>query len=487
MPPTPPSASSSSSTTSTLTRPKSSSSIHPFPYHSRDTRRPSQPHPLMIALSGWPEAVYVSADRMEWERKRSSRAGTPPQVYDGVMMDTAKISTAKSHPSILSPISTAAPITTTAVVTPPAPFHHQEKQYPTSTNSNGQTKHHARAQSIPTPTAPTAAPPPSLSIFSTVCPHLLDPSLGPCPFQTHPHDIRGMFPPTSHLSKSPPNTRRGTQLPSSTSANGSGNGNGDGSGGGVDRREQQAVGRDGDEGESKCSPQEKDRMDMPPPPTPSSQGRPSSPNPLSQSQFMKQTYPSSSSSSSSSSNKSRSRRKGTFNDPRYMATSSILHKGRALPVVPSWTTSGSTSTPSSTATNGQSSPKPIIAVSSLMDIDQPTITTAPRARVHVPSTNAARFADITSSTPSPPPPSSPTTKVAVVARAEQVGRGGRDIRLGKGGYVLRATPEIYPPQLSTTPSNGTINKSSKLEISESTRDVSPQVGNDDEDVKMEED
>ncbi|KAK8846546.1 hypothetical protein IAR55_005632 [Kwoniella newhampshirensis] len=436
MPPTPPPPSSSSTT---LARPKSSSAL-PYARDSTFNRRSSQTQtqtqnqtqtqtqtqnlPLMIALSGWPEPVYVSTG------KRSSRGGTPPPVYDGVSVTVHRRAARGGEGSDLAGNNNK--YSRSTVVLPPHGIPSTSSRL--EQNEEMSSDNHSRRQSTPslTITNPSAAsPPPTQSIFSSVCPHLTDPSLGPCPFPTHPHNLRGMFPPTSHLMKYPPDNRphphlqtQGHQSKGLSASTVSVTMTGQK---GKDREpySPKQFNERRSSGKEEFSPEEKDRIDMPPPPPPpipsQNEARPSSPS-FTQHQFIKQNYPSSSSASSTTSVKTRSSlRKGTFNDPRYLASSSILHKGRALPVVPSW--SSPPPTPS----------QPISRVSPTADInvDEPESSRASESEARRSFESSAVDVEVKTGTK-------------------------RDIRYGKGGRVLRATPEIYP--LPSLNSNGTLSK-----------------------------
>ncbi|WVQ75308.1 hypothetical protein IAR50_004924 [Cryptococcus sp. DSM 104548] len=171
---------------------------------------PSAAPPIMIALSGWPDAVYIASDSNPRERGRAGTA-TPPEVYDGV-------GGPRIVPKHISPAPGVAGGKRVALAggarraPPKSALPVIPGKQPASTSGaiarmTAKVARLPRARAILPKPAPVPAPAPSPSIapqhsiFATTCPHLADPSLGPCPFPTHPHDIRGMFPPTSHLEK----------------------------------------------------------------------------------------------------------------------------------------------------------------------------------------------------------------------------------------------------------------------------------------------
>ncbi|WVO15622.1 hypothetical protein L204_103282 [Cryptococcus depauperatus] len=299
--------------------------------------RSSAPAPVMIALAGWPESVFVASKSTgNWEKKHSESA-TPPAVYDGVggrnsvpqhvamsalVLEKSQspyrkskfppqnqpvrsdknaklthfLSTATQLPLIGAP-NLARPVRPVAATFNSCPTPSQAS---TSASSSNLSKNNAPAT-------------PQLSIFATTCPHLSDPSLGPCPFPTHPHDVRGMFPPTSHQDKL------------------------------------------GEKKEAKDGPT---KMDI----TLSKAGGKiadkSSPTPTPPFFSARPTK----SVAHSVAAPAKERERGdppaspyAFQDPRYLPSSAILHKGRVLPLVPSWSGAPSSTNKASTTLPAQSS------------------------------------------------------------------------------------------------------------------------------------
>ncbi|WWC58938.1 uncharacterized protein I303_101483 [Kwoniella dejecticola CBS 10117] len=260
----------------------------------------STTHPLMVALAGWPEPIYVSSNHQDRRNSLGSGAGmsnsnglmgfeplSSGQVYDGVPFPTPSTATApavaaasasashiskkiKSRPAtpptmkfeenkvmlskvesvdtsssiapelmdsesvnkveIKSPISpssssSTSTSTTMASLSPTTSLYDDKDTLTDKTPLSIRNKLKARAEaaaqsktkskpkSNPVPNVvPKPISAPNLSIFAPVCPHLTDPSLGPCPFKSHPHDVRNMFPPTSHLSSAPDGTAPASRL-----------------------------------------------------------------------------------------------------------------------------------------------------------------------------------------------------------------------------------------------------------------------------------
>ncbi|WWD08194.1 hypothetical protein V865_006305 [Kwoniella europaea PYCC6329] len=352
--PTMPSSSSSSSTTLPLPRPRSSPSLHTHNVNkmNRDlsftpvprTQQVPQP-PIMVALAGWPEPIYVSATH---DRRGSTggvgNMGFEPlssgQVYDGVAVASPISFINDLHHNIPNPNKkiqsrpTTPPIENQLQIkgfpssssTPTSAIPSTMSETSTSTEITGKSDKPSTADVIrdklkarqpprtknktnPIPNiVPTPISAPNLSIFAAVCPHLTDPSLGPCPFKSHPHDVRNMFPPTSHLTSSPTSSSSSSQLPQHV------------------------------DGPSSLSPQSEElsspELDKNPQGLTNYFPVPGAGAPKPRSRAVARLNPKSPGSGSGSS--SNGKRKGsTFNDPRYGA---ILHKGRALPVVPSWDT-----------------------------------------------------------------------------------------------------------------------------------------------------
>ncbi|OCF76414.1 hypothetical protein I204_02109 [Kwoniella mangroviensis CBS 8886] len=359
--PTMPSSSASSSRTLPLPRPRSSPSLHTHNVNkmNRDlsftpvsrTPQGSQP-PIMVALAGWPEPIYVSATN---DRRGSTggvgNMGFEPlssgQVYDGVAVAPPVSFINDLHHNIPNPNKKIKSRPTT----PPVDDQLQIKGFPSSSTSSsaipstmsetstspevtGKSDKPSTADVIrdklkarqsprtknktnPIPNiVPTPISAPNLSIFAAVCPHLTDPSLGPCPFKSHPHDVRNMFPPTSHLSSSPTSSSSSSRLP-----------------------HQHDV-RSGSSLSPKSEELSSPELDKNPQGLTNYFPIPGAGAPKPRSRAVARLNPKSSGSGSGSgsgsSSSSNGKRKGsTFNDPRYGA---ILHKGRALPVVPSWDT-----------------------------------------------------------------------------------------------------------------------------------------------------
>ncbi|ODN91359.1 hypothetical protein L198_05870 [Cryptococcus wingfieldii CBS 7118] len=270
----------------------------PLPPGARARRgsAPAVPAPIMIALSGWPDAVYISSSNNPKKRGRSGTA-TPPEVYDGVggpRILPQHISPSRGKTPVGAPSRRGAPPSARPVI-PGRPFP------ALSADAAGARLPKTRTI-LPKPPAPPTPPPPAPqhSIFATTCPHLADPSLGPCPFPTHPHDIRGMFPPTSHLEKlygkkvavEPTVGKNGAKRPVAqplpvTIVKGKGKG----------KEVPISSSVSSDKGK-----------------TPTSRPALSHPTPYRHS-----------------------------SDPRYLPSSAFLHKGRALPLVPSWSGASSAS------------------------------------------------------------------------------------------------------------------------------------------------
>ncbi|KIR34964.1 hypothetical protein I352_02220 [Cryptococcus deuterogattii MMRL2647] len=353
--------SSHSSSKSSTSSPRLMSSSPPPHTPQHKARGGSAPSPIMIALSGWPEPVYIARDINSWDRKRQqSRSGTatPPEVYDGVggprimPQHISSSSWTKGVPPSMSQPQNACTSATSAGKADPA------KMFPVPVSDVNKTlpipNRRAKSNSMnaikpltpaypPTPPAGSifAAPPaagnssnnnapvaPQFSIFATTCPHLTDPSLGPCPFPTHPHDVRSMFPPTSHLAK------REAKMPLS--------------------------GPSRDKGTTdKITDKHPIRPKYLPPtifPSVTISSITHSPTTIIRS-------PSSSSSSTKISDKGKEREDptelpSTFADPRYLPSSAILHKGRALPLVPSWSGASSPSSSRTSTPRGERSRSP---------------------------------------------------------------------------------------------------------------------------------
>ncbi|WVW79011.1 hypothetical protein I302_100974 [Kwoniella bestiolae CBS 10118] len=367
----------SSPSTTTLPRPRSSPSLHTGTHHTQSqtnkmkrdlsftpTPRAAQPPPIMVALAGWPEPIYVSSLASAAgasERRGSTGMGFEPlssgQVYDGVATSTSsspaipislindshlpnpskKIKSRPGTPpppssstiyhtipsssppimptSTTSTSSETSPVSMSPGLTGPTNSNSDKPIIPASIQNKLKLKPKVKTNPIPN-IVPTPITAPNLSIFATVCPHLTDPSLGPCPFKSHPHDVRNMFPPTSHLSPTSSSSPLGVSV---------------------------SVGSSSSpplSDEALSSPElEKTLENRNPQGLTNYFPIPGAGAPKPRSRTVARLNPKGSSSSSSTSSGSGSgsgRKKGsTFNDPRYGA---ILHKGRALPVVPSWDT-----------------------------------------------------------------------------------------------------------------------------------------------------
>ncbi|ODO01753.1 hypothetical protein I350_06582 [Cryptococcus amylolentus CBS 6273] len=284
---------------------------------------PAAPAPIMIALSGWPDAVYISSSSNNPRKRGRSGTATPPEVYDGV--GGPRIVPQHISPSSKTPVNRGAPPSAPSArpviagkqAAAPAPFPTPPADAagaPRFVSAPGAMARMAAKVAktraiLPKPPAPAppAPPPPSAapqhSIFATTCPHLADPSLGPCPFPTHPHDIRGMFPPTSHLEKlygkkvavEPTVGTKGAKRPVAqplpvTILEGKGKG-----------------------------------KEVPLPPVSSDQDKGKTPTPRPAPALSHPTP------------------HRHVSDPRYLPSSAFLHKGRALPLVPSWSGASSAS------------------------------------------------------------------------------------------------------------------------------------------------
>ncbi|WVR04229.1 hypothetical protein IAU60_001229 [Kwoniella sp. DSM 27419] len=385
-------------------RPRSSpaSSLHKTSLSNAQIRRApaQQPHapvplaqpqpqkPIMVALAGWPEPIYVSSHPLFAGMGGTAGGSLEPlstgQVYDGVnlsmvkplparvdskavltatirplslssspatTLDTssysdASSSSASSSTSSASSSGTTSPVMPSVVkvevdaVSQPLAAAKSPKS-PKSPIASAFSAGPSKSPTTPSKPAPAA---PMLSIFATTCPHLTDPSLGPCPFKYHPHDIRNMFPPTSHLGRSPPtSTSRLASMPSLSAASLASTAN--------DRAvAEELVMEMEDEKEAKEREMEELERRNPPgltnyfpipgagAPKPRSATRPHVPKPSPSAWGAKTSGP--------KNDNSLGKRKGAFEDPRYGANASILHKGRALPVVPSWSSPPSSSPPS---------------------------------------------------------------------------------------------------------------------------------------------
>ncbi|WVQ83779.1 hypothetical protein IAT38_005923 [Cryptococcus sp. DSM 104549] len=353
----------------------------PSSSHYPTARRGSAPAgrpAIMIALSGWPEPVYVASDPSTLWGSRSG-AATPPQVYDGIGGPPVLPPALKqgafgaNWPAMSAGSSDPAPgpktfpgaglvASSTASSAAPSPAYTPTSAAPSPTPSAAPAKTpspYARppargavttattAAFTPTPHNLTAATPgsapaplaPNFSIFSTTCPHLADPSLGPCPFPTHPHDIRGMFPPTSHLAKSPPRGRGlagGARMPGMASGSSAKAhpfappSNPVAPPRTLAEAEQQHRELTGEKEKTPTPPKE----DGPAPPTftplPTKSSIPA--------RAPTKSYP--------PALPPVPKFTTAFQDPRYKPSASIFHKGRALPVVPSWSSSPPPSAPS---------------------------------------------------------------------------------------------------------------------------------------------
>ncbi|AAW44408.2 hypothetical protein CNBF0540 [Cryptococcus deneoformans B-3501A] len=364
-----------SSSKSTPSSPRLMSSTPPPYSPQRKARRGSEPSPIMIALSGWPEPVYIASDTSSWDRKKQqSRSGTatPPEIYDGV--GGPRI-IPQHIPSLLAqknarlpasqPQNARAPATSAGKADPakvfPAPVDN-DNNTPTNAPNRWSRSNGRNAIKPLTPAYPPAPPAgsifatppaagnssnsktpvaPQFSIFATTCPHLTDPSLGPCPFPTHPHDVRSMFPPTSHLAK------RGAQMPLSRPSRDKGT-------------------------TDKITDKQPIRPKYLPPtifPSVTISSITHSPTTIIRSS-------SSSSSSTKINDKGKERedpikRPSTFADPRYLPSSAILHKGRALPLVPSWSGVSSPSSSRTSTPRGERSRSPAVPTPTF---DPPPVT-----------------------------------------------------------------------------------------------------------------
>ncbi|KIR58306.1 hypothetical protein I314_05931 [Cryptococcus bacillisporus CA1873] len=350
-----------SSSKSSTSSPRLMSSTPPPHTPQHKARGGSAPSPIMIALSGWPEPVYIARDINSWDRKKhQSRSGTatPPEVYDGVggprimPQHISSSSWTKVAPPSMSQPQNACSSATSAGKADPAkmfsvPVNNDNKTLPVpNRRAKSNSMNAIKPLTSAYPPAPPAgsifaAPPaagnssnnnapvaPQFSIFATTCPHLTDPSLGPCPFPTHPHDVRSMFPPTSHLAK------REANMPLS--------------------------GPSRDKGTTdKITDKHPLRPKYLPPtifPSVTISSITHSPTTI--------IRPSSSSSSSTKiSDKGKEREDptelpSTFADPRYLPSSAILHKGRALPLVPSWSGASSPSSSRTSTPRGERSRSP---------------------------------------------------------------------------------------------------------------------------------
>ncbi|OCF38822.1 hypothetical protein I317_07395 [Kwoniella heveanensis CBS 569] len=495
----------------------------PSMHHQHHQQQPQQQprQPIMVALAGWPEPIYVSSI----PTRRKSLGGcdleplTTGQVYDGISISpkhvirpqppppssaTASLSRSvtenQSLPSSSSPPPPPPPLPATSasinmidpgssenlipkpsspslagnrsptssetqpgnsITTATTSDHHASPPPPSPTdrtkgkrgnvnaNANSSTKkHHSTSihafsdanktnKYVPATSSPSsnAAPlagasatptAPMLSIFATTCPHLTDPSLGPCPFKYHPHDIRNMFPPTSHLGRSPPSSsaaqRNLSASPTSPfsllvdeSERGQGNerdGEGQKSVSPEEEKKNPFVnerpnppgltnyfpvpgagapkprgsgGAGGGGSSSSSSALNKARAQAQPyvpKPSPSAWGAPS-PSPstaananASSTPTASTTHVTSGSNSYSYGNSNHGKWRGGFDDPRYGPSASILHKGRALPVVPLWSSSSTSFTTNHSSSSGQSTPKSASPSSSSSPIisDSATVT-----------------------------------------------------------------------------------------------------------------
>ncbi|WWC67446.1 uncharacterized protein I206_101354 [Kwoniella pini CBS 10737] len=179
------------------------------------------PHPLMVALAGWPETIYVSNNRRHSLDTSNSHMGfeslSSGQVYDGVpapaLHSHKKMKSRPTTPPKLestitskSPEITDSPFSSSSSSSIPTSTFDDDKdtltdKTPLSIRNKLKARAAGKTKANPVPNiVPKPISAPNLSIFAPVCPHLTDPSLGPCPFKSHPHDVRNMFPPTSHLS-----------------------------------------------------------------------------------------------------------------------------------------------------------------------------------------------------------------------------------------------------------------------------------------------
>ncbi|WRT65266.1 uncharacterized protein IL334_002209 [Kwoniella shivajii] len=301
---------------------------------------PCQP-PIMVALAGWPEPIYVSSasafasSSAFGDASRSNSMGFEPlsgQVYDGIGIPSIKPQYQQISQSSLPPHMSNKP---KSRPTSPPPLNGRSTTHnntdKTDVALNMRTKVR-KPNPIPN-VVPKPVSAPNLSIFASVCPHLSDPSLGPCPFKSHPHDVRNMFPPTSHLSRSPPTASASTITNASSSPTDSNPP--------LSSPESSIgsppLGTDSN-GERKNPEGLTNYFPVPGAGAPKPRLTTRASNP-------KSSFTSTSSSAASSMNAAfvngDGKRKGSFNDPRYGPTAGIFHKGRALPVVPSWDTAPS--------------------------------------------------------------------------------------------------------------------------------------------------